>query len=114
MIRELNDMGNEVVEFVNRLAGNEVLAAKIIKKFKTDRTFSQLKNSIVEENKIQAYRNLHTLKGVSANLGLTRLASECLQMQLIIRKEASDHTIDAFNRLEEEYRVVIQTLEKFE
>ena len=63
---------NAVME---RLGGNEVLLKRLLKKFHDAyiNTGKTLLTEIEASNQEESYRIVHTLKGVSANLGFGRL-----------------------------------------
>lgn len=60
-------------EGVSRFAGKTELYEKYLKKFVDDASFPQLQDAMEQENYPEAFRQAHTLKGVTGNLSLTPL-----------------------------------------
>ncbi len=68
--QRLKECGADVETTVNRFMGNEAMYEKFLKKFTDNSNYSGLEESIREENYEEMFKYAHTLKGVSANLGL--------------------------------------------
>ena len=69
-ILELKGAGVDIEGALRRFSGNSVLYEKFLKKFLTDSTFSQITKAFEGENREDALMATHTLKGVTANLGM--------------------------------------------
>ena len=63
-------IGQNYEEVLERLAGSEALVLRFLKKFSTDKTFSELEKAMEARDIEMIFRQSHTLKGVAANLGL--------------------------------------------
>lgn len=66
-------IGQNYEEVLERLAGSEALVLRFLKKFSTDKTFSELEKAMEARDIEMIFRQSHTLKGVAANLGLKPL-----------------------------------------
>ena len=83
-------------EVMERLGGNEQMLIRLLQKFRTTyiqsrTTFTELiEGGIIEE----AYRMVHSLKGVSANLGLNRVyqSSIILEQKMKLQEYESMQT----------------------
>lgn len=68
--RVLIENGADVEGTLHRFMGNEALFQKFLLKFKDDTNYAGLTESLDSGNYEEAFKYAHTLKGVSANLGL--------------------------------------------
>lgn len=73
MIKECYEaIGSSYEDVLSRL-GSEVLVKRFAIKFLQDTTFQTLEEKMQEANGEDAFRAVHTLKGVCLNLGFTAL-----------------------------------------
>lgn len=70
---ELEAAGIRVNETLKRFMGNEQLMERFMKRFADDRTMDSLEAHIEAGNWEEAFKNVHTLKGVVGNLGMEEL-----------------------------------------
>lgn len=68
--QRLVECGADVESTVRRFMGNEAMYEKFLKKFTDNSNYSGLEESIAAGDYEEAFKCAHTLKGVSANLGL--------------------------------------------
>lgn len=87
MISMLKNVGVEVEDAVRRFSGNEALYEKFLGRFLKDDTYEKVQKAFAEGNKEEALAAAHTLKGVSANLGLSGLFKICSEMVVRIRED---------------------------
>jgi HPt (histidine-containing phosphotransfer) domain-containing protein len=83
-------MANDVVyvnteDALKRVMNNSKLLAKLLKKFKDDRNIIDLEASLAANDLPKAQINAHTLKGLSANLSLTELNKQVLELETQIK-----------------------------
>lgn len=106
-------LGANYEETLGRLC-SERLVEKFALKFPLDESFSMLERAIQEEKWEEAFRAAHTLKGVSLNLGFTKLyqASDELTEALRGGKRLTDDSLQ--ERTEEEYRRTVALLREYE
>lgn len=110
--QKLKDAGVDLDGALHRFMGNEALYLKFLVKFKDDKNYGSLATSLEEENFEEAFKASHTLKGVSANLGLNSLSEITSTLTELLRgKEASevDREMVAQQKLllEDAYQVII-------
>ena len=66
-------------DLLSHCIGNRDLAMRMLKKFGNDKSFHQLAEAMGSGDLDAAFKAAHALKGVSGNLGMTRLyEADCL------------------------------------
>ncbi|MDE6435716.1 MAG: Hpt domain-containing protein [Lachnospiraceae bacterium] len=115
--QKLVESGVDVEGTLHRFMGNEALFMKFLTKFKSDPNYENLKTSLDNEDFEAAFRAAHTLKGVSANLGLTPITQPVSALTELLRgKEASEVDLEqvAVQRgaLEEAYQGLMRLMEE--
>ena len=83
------------------------LVEKFVLKFPSDPSMQQLRDAVAAGDNASAFRAVHTLKGVAANLALTELrdAASALTEQLRRGDQPADEEL--LNRVEECYATII-------
>lgn len=104
------EVGTDAKTVLARLGGNELLIRKLLGKFEDDRSFKELTEALKAEDVQTAFRMAHTLKGVSANLGLDRLFAKASDMTELLRAEDIDAAKAAYPELDSEYKHTIEAL----
>ena len=69
--------GIDVDAMLDRCMGNENLLERLLKKFLADRSYYSLVEALQHGDENAAADASHTLKGVSANLGMKKLTAAC-------------------------------------
>ncbi len=90
-------------EVIGRLGGNESLVRRFLKKFLDDDSFSLLQTSLENGDVKSAFRGAHSLKGVTATLGLGKLYKSAYEITELLRAEKMDEAKTSFPQLEKEY-----------
>ena len=106
-------LGGSYKEVFDRLQ-SDVLIEKLLFKFRDDPSLSELKKGYDEKNAEQAFRAVHTLKGVAQNLGFQRLAESSAVLTEILRSGALPHTDDLMNRILSNYKDTIDAINEYE
>jgi HPt (histidine-containing phosphotransfer) domain-containing protein len=83
---KMEDMGAEPREVVRRLGGSEDLYIRFLKEFVKEKEMGDLRQAIKTHDAKAAFVAVHTLKGVSLNLGLLPFADHCCDMVEEYRK----------------------------
>ena len=83
--KELRENGAGVDAAVHRFMGNKALYKKFLLKFKDDRNCEALAENIRNGNYEAAFNSAHTLKGVSANLGLDPIYKGACEVTELLR-----------------------------
>lgn len=107
-----SDAGIDVEGLVKRFMGNEALAEKFLKKFLGDESFGRLKTAIEEGNCEDAFKAVHTLKGVAGNLGLIELYRHAILMTEKLREGDMSNAAEDYAMMEQTYRKAIEVIEK--
>ena len=101
---------------LNRLM-NDALIEKFLKKFLNDDSFNSLSVSIENRDYHEAFKAAHTLKGVSLNLSLSRLAASASEITEYLR-DCDNKIIDEtvlfrfFDSVSKDYRMTVEVIEK--
>jgi HPt (histidine-containing phosphotransfer) domain-containing protein len=107
-------MADEVVyvnsdEGVKRVMNNAKFYVKLLTKFKTDTKLDDLEAAIGAGDLEKAQTAAHTLKGLAANLSLSELFKQTLELETRIK--AKDIAPDQFETVKS---VFVQTLQEVE
>ncbi|MBE5936236.1 MAG: Hpt domain-containing protein [Lachnospiraceae bacterium] len=86
-------------EFYNQVQGDyegtisrlckEDLVKRFVLKFTNDKSFEELLDTFEKKNYEDAFRAVHTLKGLAVNLGFTKLYEECSVLTESLRNVTS-------------------------
>lgn len=90
---DLEKCGVDTKQVIARFAGQAALCEKFIYKFADDVTFSNLMQAAASKDYEEILTAAHTLKGVSSNLGMDKLADAC--HQTVQKLRADDQEIEA-------------------
>lgn len=100
-----------------RFMGNETLFLKFLKKFGNDMSYTNLMLNLDQENFEEAFKCAHTLKGVSANLGLSSISVPTSELTEQLRGKAAseinrERVSEERQKLKEAYERLIVVIEK--
>jgi HPt (histidine-containing phosphotransfer) domain-containing protein len=112
--REVSAMADEVMyvnadEGVKRVMNNAKLYFKLLDKFKTGTTLDALNAALDAGDLEKAQTEVHTVKGVAANLSLSELFKQSLELENQIKAKAVDP-----NQVETVKTVFAATLQEVE
>lgn len=101
--KQLLENGADIETTVKRFMGNEELYLKFIFKFQNDRNYESLEKHLEEQKYEDAFNDAHTLKGVSANLGLDTISEASSKITELLRgkKTADDIDLQQVNSVKE-------------
>lgn len=88
--KELRENGAGVDVAINRFMGNKGLYQKFLLKFKDDRSYEGIVENLNGGNYEGAFNSAHTLKGVSANLGLDPIYKGACEITELLRGKAPE------------------------
>ncbi len=86
--KQLEENGADVEGTLKRFMGNEALYMKFIMKFLDDKNFEGIKSNLEKNDFEGAYVSAHTLKGVTANLGLNPVYGVATQISDMLKGKA--------------------------
>jgi len=75
---------------IKRVMNNAKLYTKLLTKFRNDTNLDELETAVAEGNLEAAQGVAHTLKGVAANLSLTELFNQSLELETQIKANSID------------------------
>lgn len=104
------DAGIDVKGLIQRFMGNEALAERFLKKFISDESFDKLKTAIEEGNCEDAFKAVHTLKGVAGNLGLMVIFESADRMTEKLRAGDMSTAAEDCSRLEQVYLKAVNVI----
>ncbi len=102
--------GIDADSVISRLGGNTDLYLSICLKFINDPTIPCIMKAMDENNLSAAGMHIHTLKGVTANLGFIRLYELCVTMLEELKNNNYLDFRSDFCRLKREYRILLSFL----
>lgn len=81
----LKEYGFDFDEALDRFMNNQLLLEKFLGKFVQDPTYDQLCGAMEKRDSEEAFRAVHTLKGVAGNLALHGLYDACCRLTEALR-----------------------------
>jgi len=79
-----------VEEGSKRVMNNTKLYAKLLNKFKDDPSLGQISEALEKNDLASAQTLVHTVKGLAANLSLTELYKQSVELEAQIKAGAAD------------------------
>lgn len=115
---ELIHAGADVETTIKRFMGKEEIYEKFLRKFPKDANFVGLGDSIKEGRYTEAFKYAHTLKGVTANLGLDpvmRAASDITELTRNKDDQEVDRAAvaDKWDELQHAYAQIVGVIESY-
>ncbi len=99
----LIENGADVETTIKRFMGNEGLYLKFLMKFPDDKNYESIQEHVAEGNYEAAFNDAHTLKGVSANLGLNPIYEGASRLVELLRgKQPEEVDVEEVNRVKDE------------
>ncbi|MCR5828814.1 MAG: Hpt domain-containing protein [Lachnospiraceae bacterium] len=112
VIAALGDYGCDTQTALERFLGKEELYLKFIKKFLDDKSFEELKGHIADSDYENALKSVHTLKGVSGNLGFTALYDVASDMVTKFRASQELDAVAEYGKLEQIYTEIYSIIKE--
>jgi len=112
-----------LIEFYKEVGGDyatisanlkDELIYRLLKMFLDDKSFSELQKGIEEKDAELAFRGIHSLKGVSLNLGLNDLAEASSKLTEDLRGRKLENYLDNYALVIDEYNKVINTIKQLD
>ena len=102
-------IGGNYADTVRRLC-NESLVLRFVKKYPANPSFDELCAAVDQADWETAFRAVHTLKGISGNLGMGRLCQCCCRMVEQLRAGDTAGARASYNELAGVYRALCGAL----
>ena len=106
-------VGSDYDEVLSRLPSEEILI-KFLPRFPQDPTYDALMKAQAQHDIAAAFLAAHTLKGVSASLGLQQLADTASDLTEQLRPQTDFPEETYFTAVDKAYACVIKALATFE
>ena len=100
----------DFAEGVKRVMNNSKLYVKLLTKFKNDTKLDDLEAAIAAGDLEKAQGSAHTVKGVAANLSLTELFKQTLELETQIKNKTVNPT--QLETVKTVFAVTLQEVEK--
>ena len=114
-IRECFDTLGADYDDVLRRLGTQERILRFLTRFPQDPSFSLLCNAYERGDAGEAFRAVHSLKGVSVNLGLSSLyACACALTEELRGGEITPASASMFEQLRQDYEATIACIQKLE
>lgn len=111
IIEQLRNAGVDVADLTERLMNNMNLITKFVKRFPDDKSYGQLILGIDNGDTEAAFRAAHSLKGVCANLSMTKLYKLLSRQVEYLRAGDMEDGADMMPAVTEEYEKMIEAIE---
>lgn len=92
---------------------SERLVQKFVLKFLNDKSYELLCKSMEEKNYEEAFRAVHTIKGVSQNLSFTKLIESSEKLTQVLRGGNWNGDEVLYNQVLEDYKSTAAAIEEF-
>lgn len=97
-----------------RFGNMESFYIKFLKKFIDDKSFTNLKEALENNDIDKVGVEAHTLKGVSGNLGLNKIFQYSLEIMKLAKERKIEEIKVLEGKLEEEMQLVVEALKKLD
>lgn len=109
-VRECYELaGADYNDVMNRL-GSEALVKRFAVKFLQDRSYQELAEAMQEQDAERAFRAVHTLKGVCANLGFKKLQEVSSELTEKLRGRELEGSEPLYEAVKIQYDRVISAI----
>jgi len=96
-----------------RVNGSEQLYLKLLVKFLNDKNYASFKDDFGNGDWEEAKRSIHALKGLSANMGMKRLHSECIRIETDMKNGDIPESLKKIDECYSEVASAIMEIEKY-
>lgn len=106
-------IGGDYEEIVHRMMG-ETRVKKYIKKFPENTTYSKLYENMNNKDYGNAFLEVHNLKGMSMNIGVTELAEVCSELTEALRDGPKGDVEGLFEAVKLTYEKIVGLIQSIE
>ena len=111
LLEALKKAGVDTEGSVARFVGNVQMYEKFLNKFPADDTFLKIKPAFDAGNWEEALNTTHTLKGLSGNLGMTRLYNACSSTVVLLRAKQNGEAKASYGEIESAYNEILSVIQ---
>ncbi len=108
----LAEAGINVTKALNSFMQMEPMYEKFLNKFCLDPSFENLEQAVEVKDVDLAHLSSHTLKGISATLGMEKLYQLLLEQDNHFKKHEFEAGYDMLPQIKEEYLKMIEAIKK--
>ena len=112
--QELITWGIDWPDVSARFLGNEDLVIKFMMKFLNDKSMDELTEYLAAGDAENAFKAIHTLKGVSGNLSMKAIHDDVWSLTEILRAGSLDGAQEKYDRIKVKYDDLIRILRKYQ
>lgn len=112
IFEKLNECGIDTEDAIERFVGDKELYLKILKTFVKDPSFQLAEESFKEKKEEEFLAHLHSLKGVSGNLGISVLFERTALMRQLYSEGRKQEANNMMSLLREEYEEVVEAIKE--
>lgn len=112
LLDSLKNAGVDTDGSIARFVGNTAMYEKFLRKFPGDDTFAKIKPAFDKDDWTEALNATHTLKGVSGNLGMTRLYNACSETVVLLRAKENEKARTSYDGIKAAYDEMISVISK--
>ncbi len=105
-------MGGDYGSVLARLR-SERLIDKFVLKFLDDKSYELFVSSMASGSYEEAFRAVHTIKGVCQNLGFDRLSESSAEMADALRHGYTPKADELVGRLDEDYKLTADAIKRY-
>lgn len=102
-IERLSSCDVDTVTALRRFVGSTDLYGKYLCAFPQDENFARIALALERDDFEAALTAVHTLKGVSGNLGMDRLFAACSETVVFLRKQQHEQAKQSYDALKTAY-----------
>lgn len=106
----LKDANVDTDTAITRFSGNTQMYEHFLRKFTDDSSFQKSRVSFELRDYEAAASAIHTLKGVSGNLGITQLYQACDKTLSLLRANENEAALLSFDEVERSYHDIIHII----
>lgn len=106
------NFGGDYDAVLGRLYREDIIQ-KFLYKFLDDKSFQMLETSIKNEDYEEAFRAVHTLKGICQNFSFTRLFESSDAMTKLFKAGDYKKAVDMMAQVSGDYFLIIHAIEKY-
>ena len=111
---KLENVGVDVEDLMKRLMGNMMLISRFYKRFPEDKNYDMIVKYLSEDMCEEAFKAAHTLKGVCANLSMTKLVAIVSEMVEYLREGDLEDGKKILPKLSEEYETIVTVVKSIQ
>ena len=112
-MKALKDGGLVVDKTIERFSGSADIYERFLKKFINDKSYDQIAPAFASNDREAALTAAHTLKGVSANLGMTALYEACTKTVALLRADQFEEARVSCADIDRTYQDVCAIINSF-